>query len=133
MSRPVSTPFNKIQQTRKLGARVVLHGHHLAESEVKVNELVAAEDLVLVHPYDDEAIIAGQGTVALELLEDHPEIDCLCVPVGGGGLLAGMSVAAHGLKPDLDIFGVQTRAFPSMHALLTGAPLECGTTTIAEG
>ena len=130
---PVSTPFNKIQQTRKLGARVVLHGQQLAEAEAKVHELIATEDLVLVHPYDDEAIIAGQGTVALEMLEDQPGIDCLCVPVGGGGLLAGMSVAAHGLKPGLDIFGVQTRAFPSMHAMLTGSPLECGTTTIAEG
>jgi threonine dehydratase len=130
---PVSTPFNKIQQTRQLGARVVLHGQHLAESEVKVHELIAAEDLVLVHPYDDEAIIAGQGTVALEMLEDHPGIDCLCVPVGGGGLLAGMAIAAHDLKPDLEIVGVQTRAFPSMHALLAGVPAECGATTIAEG
>jgi threonine dehydratase len=130
---PVSTPFNKIQQTRQLGARVVLHGQHLAESEVKVHELIAAEDLVLVHPYDDEAIIAGQGTVALEMLEDHPDIDCLCVPVGGGGLLSGMAIAAHDLKPDLEIVGVQTRAFPSMHALLAGVPAECGATTIAEG
>jgi threonine dehydratase len=130
---PVSTPFNKIQQTRQLGARVVLHGQQLAESEVKVHELIAAEDLVLVHPYDDEAIIAGQGTVALEMLEDHPDIDCLCVPVGGGGLLAGMAIAAHDLKPDLEIVGVQTRAFPSMHALLAGVPAECGATTIAEG
>lgn len=130
---PVSTPFNKIQQTRQWGARVVLHGQHLAESEVKARELVGAEDLVLVHPYDDEAIIAGQGTVALEMLEDHPGIDCLCVPVGGGGLLAGMAVAAHDIKPDLEIVGVQTRAFPSMHALLAGVPAECGTSTIAEG
>jgi threonine dehydratase len=130
---PVSTPFNKIQQTRQLGARVVLHGQHLAESEVKVHELIAAEDLVLVHPYDDEAIIAGQGTVALEMLEDHPDIDCLCVPVGGGGLLSGMAIAAHDLKPDLEIVGVQTRAFPSMHALLAGVPAECSATTIAEG
>jgi threonine dehydratase len=130
---PVSTPFNKIQQTRQLGARVVLHGQQLAESEIKVHELSAAEDLVLVHPYDDEAVIAGQGTVALEMLEDHPDIDCLCVPVGGGGLLAGMAIAAHDLKPDLEIVGVQTRAFPSMHALLAGVPAECSATTIAEG
>ena len=130
---PISTPFIKVQQTRQLGARVVLHGQHLAESELKVHELVAAEDLVLVHPYDDEAVIAGQGTVALEMLEDQPEIDCLCVPVGGGGLLAGMAVAAHAMRSDIEIFGVQTRAFPSMHALLNDQPLECGTTTIAEG
>ena len=130
---PVSAPFIKVQQTRQLGARVVLYGQQLAEAETKVHELVAAEDLVLVHPYDDEAIIAGQGTIALEMLEERPEIDCLCVPVGGGGLLAGMAVAAHGLRPQIEIFGVQTRAFPSMYALLADQPLECGTTTIAEG
>jgi threonine dehydratase len=130
---PVSTPFNKVQQTRMLGAKVVLHGMQLAESEVRALEIAAAEDLVLVHPYDDETVIAGQGTVALEMLEDHPEIDCLCVPVGGGGLLAGMSVIARDINPSIGLIGVQTRAFPAMHAALAGTTPQFAPQTIAEG
>lgn len=130
---PVNTPFNKVQQTRLLGARVVLHGEQLAEAEAHALDLAAREDLVFVHPYDDEDIIAGQGTIALEMLEEHPDIECLCVPIGGGGLLAGMAVAARGLKPDIELVGVQTRAFPGMLAALRHEPLSFGTQTIAEG
>ena len=130
---PVSTPFNKVQQTRQLGAKVVLHGMQLADAEVRAHEIAAEEGLVFVHPYDDEAVIAGQGTVALEMLEDHPDIDCLCVPIGGGGLLAGMAVAARALKPSIDLVGVQTRAFPAMHAALSGATPQFAPQTIAEG
>ena len=130
---PVSTPFNKVQQTRLLGAQVVLHGEQLAEAEARAHEIAAAEDRVFLHPYDDEAVIAGQGTVALEMLEDHPDLDLLCVPIGGGGLLAGMAVAARGLKPGIGLVGVQTRAYPAMHAAITGSPAGFGHQTIAEG
>ena len=92
---PVSAPFNKVQQTRRLGAKVVQHGMQLADAETRAHEIAVEQGLVFVHPYDDETVIAGQGTVALEMLEDHPDIDCLCVPIGGGGLLAGMAIAAR--------------------------------------
>ena len=130
---PVSTPFNKVQQTRRLGATVVQHGMQLADAETRAHEIAVDQGLVFVHPYDDETVIAGQGTVALEMLEDHPDIDCLCVPIGGGGLLAGMAIAARGIKPSIGLIGVQTRAFPAMHAALTGTTPQFATQTIAEG
>ena len=130
---PVTTPFNKVHQTRLLGARVILHGSQLTESEARAQELATEEQLSFVHPYDDEAIIAGQGTIALEMLEDQPGLDCLCVPIGGGGLLAGMGIAARALKPGIELVGVQTRAYPAMHAALTQTTPEFGTQTIAEG
>ena len=130
---PATTPFNKVNQTRLLGARVILHGNQLAEAEQKALEIATAEDLVFVHPYDDEAIIAGQGTIALEMLEQHPDLECLCVPIGGGGLMAGMAVAARALKPGIGLVGVQTRAYPAMHAALTGRTPEFGQQTLAEG
>ena len=130
---PVSTPFNKVQQTRRLGATVVQHGMQLADAETRAHEIAVEQGLVFVHPYDDETVIAGQGTVALEMLEDHPDIDCLCVPIGGGGLLAGMAIAARGIKPSIGLIGVQTRAFPAMHAALTGTTPQFATQTIAEG
>ena len=89
--------------------------------------------LHLVHPYDDELIIAGQGTVALEMLETHPDLDMLIAPVGGGGLMAGCAVAAKGIKPGIQLVGVQTERFPAMIQQLEGQPIECGTSTIAEG
>lgn len=130
---PVNTPFNKVQQTRLLGAQVVLHGQQLAEAEAHALELAARDNLVFVHPYDDADIIAGQGTIALEMLEEHPDLECLCVPIGGGGLLAGMAVAARAIKPDIELVGVQTRAFPGMIAALQDTPMDFGTQTIAEG
>ena len=130
---PVSAPFNKVQQTRRLGATVVQHGMQLADAEIRAHEIAVEQGLVFVHPYDDETVIAGQGTVALEMLEDHPDIDCLCVPIGGGGLLAGMAIAARGIKPSIGLIGVQTRAFPAMHAALAGTTPQFATQTIAEG
>jgi threonine dehydratase len=130
---PVTTPFTKVQQTRLLGARVVLHGQQLAEAEAEALAMAQREDLVFVHPYDDPDIIAGQGTVALEMLADQPQLDCLCVPIGGGGLLAGMAVAARALQPGIELVGVQTRAFPAMHAAWRGERAEFGTQSIAEG
>ncbi len=130
---PVTTPFTKVQQTRLLGARVVLHGQQLADAESEAHAIAAREDLVFVHPYDDPDIIAGQGTVALEMLADQPQLECLCVPIGGGGLLAGMALAARELQPAIELIGVQTRSFPAMHAALRGEAAEFGTQSIAEG
>jgi len=130
---PVNAPFNKVQQTRLLGAEVVLHGENLAGAETRAHELAASRDLVFVHPYDDADIITGQGTVALEMLEDVPDLDCLCVPIGGGGLLGGMAIAARGLNPAIDLVGVQTRAFPAMWAAIRNETVTFGAQTIAEG
>jgi threonine dehydratase len=130
---PVNTPFNKVQQTQLLGARVILHGQHLTEAGQHAQHLAESENLVFVHPYDDEDIVTGQGTVALEMLEDFPDLECLCVPIGGGGLLAGMAVAAKALRPQIELIGVQTEAFPGMHAEFHGMQATFGTQTIAEG
>jgi threonine dehydratase len=130
---PAVTPFTKVERTSALGARVVLHGESLSEAETHARDLAAASGLVFVHPYDDARIIAGQGTVGLELLGDHPDLDCLVVPVGGGGLIAGIAIAARALKPGIDIVGVQaagccplargappTQASPSLQTLAEG-------------
>jgi threonine dehydratase len=132
---PLATPFTKVEHTRKHGARVVLHGENLSETTTYAYQLKDREGLTFVHPFDDEDVISGQGTVALEMLEDAPHLDTLIVPVGGGGLIAGMAVAARALKNDIEIVGVQTRMFPSMQAELAGKePLAlCGGQTIAEG
>ncbi len=107
---PAGTPFTKVERTSALGARVVLHGEGLAEAGAHAETLAAERGLVFVHPYDDPHIIAGQGTVGLELLTDHPDLECLVVPVGGGGLIAGIAIAARALKPGIDIIGVQAAA-----------------------
>ncbi|WP_417772799.1 threonine ammonia-lyase [Stappia sp.] len=130
---PEPTPIVKVAATRGYGARVVLAGEMLADAQAEAERIAAAEDLVWVHPYDDEAIIAGQGTIALEMLEDQPELDCLVVPVGGGGLISGMATAAKALKPDIEVIGVESRLYPSMVAALEGKPAHCGGATLAEG
>ncbi len=129
---PAHTPFVKVQRTEVLGARVVLHGAGLAEATAEAERL-AAEGRTFVHPYDDPAVIAGQGTVALELLEDHPELDSLIVPTGGGGLLAGMAVVGRALRPEMTIVGAQSDRWASMLAATSGASVELGGPTIAEG
>jgi threonine dehydratase len=129
---PASTPFVKVHRTEVLGARVVLHGEGLAGATEEAKRL-EAEGRILVHPYDDAAVIAGQGTVALEMLADHPELDALLVPTGGGGLIAGMSVVAAALRPELTVIGVQSDRWPSMVGALTGTDLPCAGPTIAEG
>jgi threonine dehydratase len=130
---PANTPFVKVHRTEVLGARVVLHGDGLAEATDEARRIVEREGRVFVHPYDDPAIIAGQGTVALELLEDHPDLDALLVPTGGGGLIAGMAVVAAALRPHLRIVGAQSDRWPAMLAATTGQHLEVGGPTIAEG
>jgi threonine dehydratase len=130
---PLATPFVKVQRTRQLGARVVLLGEDLGESEAEAVRIAADDDRVYVHPYDDPAVVAGQGTTALEMLADHPDLDTLVVPVGGGGLLAGMAVAARALRPDIRLIGVQTERYPAMAAHVQGESWPSGGATLAEG
>jgi threonine dehydratase len=130
---PSFTPHVKVRNTQGHGANVVLFGDSLSESSTRAYELAAEQGSVFVHPYDDAHIIAGQGTVALEMLGVVPDLDALIVPVGGGGLIAGCAVAAKGIKPSIDIYGVESRAFSAMAQHLAGEPIEVGTETIAEG
>ncbi|MBA4261504.1 MAG: threonine ammonia-lyase [Comamonadaceae bacterium] len=130
---PRFTPGVKIERTRGFGAEVVLHGDTLDASRAHARELAAREGLVFVHPYDDEAIVAGQGTVALEMLRVQPDLDTLVIAVGGGGLIAGMATAAKAIKPGIRIIGVQTERFPAMFNAIQGTHLPQGSSTIAEG
>jgi len=130
---PQGTPFTKIERTAGYGARVVLRGDSLGEARKAAFEIAAAEHLVFVHPYDDFHIIAGQGTIALEMLADHPDLDVLVVPIGGGGMIGGMAIAAKALKPGVKIVGVQTDSYPSMHHALKGLPAPTPGQTVAEG
>ena len=130
---PRFTPNVKVHNTEALGATVVLHGDDLGQAADRAHEIEAAEGRVFVPPYDDRWIIAGQGTCALELLEDAPEVDTLVVPVGGGGLLAGMAVAAKARRPDLRLVGVQSELFPSMVGALTHRTIPYGGSTVADG
>ncbi|AKZ61276.1 threonine dehydratase [Herbaspirillum hiltneri N3] len=130
---PRFTPGVKIERTRGFGAEVVLHGDTLEEARAHAFALAQERGLTFVHPYDDEAIIAGQGTVALEMLDAVPDLDALVVAIGGGGLLAGMAVAARSRRPGIDIVGVQAKRFPSMINAIQGTAHALGTSTIAEG
>lgn len=130
---PRLTPSVKIERTRGFGAEVVLHGDTLDEARAHALTLAEREGLTFVHPYDDDAIIAGQGTVGLEMLEAVPELDTLVVAVGGGGLISGMAVAARALKPGIEIVGVQTSRFPAMVNAIKGTQHAQGASTIAEG
>lgn len=130
---PQGTPFAKVKHTRDFGARVVLEGEVLTEAAAAARRIGAAENLVFVHPYDDPKVMAGQGTLALEMLEDAPNLDCLVVPIGGGGLISGVAVAAKALNPKIDIYGVQTRAYPSMYNAIKGEALACTGHSMAEG
>ncbi len=130
---PRTTPNVKVEHTRALGAEVVLHGETLEEAAERMQQRARDEQLTIIHPYDDEQIITGQGTIALEMLHAHPTLDALIIPIGGGGLIAGNAVAAKGLKPEIEIFGVQTERFAAMKQRLAGETVHCGPATIAEG
>jgi threonine dehydratase len=130
---PRGTPNVKIKATEVHGAEVELEGETLAEAARHARARAEREGLTFVHPYDDPRVVAGQGTVALEMLEDVPDLDCLIVPVGGGGLIAGMATAARALKPELRIFGVESRTYCAMLQRLRGLPVDVGGDTIAEG
>jgi threonine dehydratase len=130
---PRYTPTVKVEQTRRLGAEVVLHGDDLSAAGEHAEAIARDESRVLVHPYDDDDVIAGQGTVGLEMLEQHPDLAALVVPVGGGGLAAGCAVAAHGSAGGVAVYGVEAERFPSMRQALAEEPIACGRDTIAEG
>jgi len=130
---PRFTPGVKIERTRGFGAEVVLHGDTLEESRSHALALAEREGLVFIHPYDDETIIAGQGTVGLEMLQAVPDLDTLIVAVGGGGLIAGMATAAKAMRPGIEVIGVQTSRFPAMVNAIKGTHYPQGSSTIAEG
>lgn len=130
---PRHTPNLKVRNTRELGAEVHLAGEGVAEAGEVAHRLAEEHDLVFVHPYDDERIIAGQGTIALEMLEDMPDLECLVIPIGGGGLIAGNAVAAKTLNPAIEVIGVQSQRFPAMQQALAGEEIQCGLATLAEG
>jgi threonine dehydratase len=130
---PRGTPHVKVQQTREFGATVVIDGEGYDAAYQSARALEAERDLVFIHPFDDPDVMAGQGTVALEMLEDAPDLEILPVPIGGGGLIAGMATVAKALKPDIRVIGVEPAMFPSFTARMRGLNAPCGGQTIAEG
>ncbi|HSN33036.1 MAG TPA: threonine ammonia-lyase [Ideonella sp.] len=130
---PKGSPNTKVKNTQVHGATVVLEGDSLADAARHAHELAKRDNLVFVHPYEDELIVAGQGTVGLEMLQAVPDLDVLVVPIGGGGLIAGIATAAKALRPSIRIFGVESKTYPSMHQRLRGEPIRVGGDTIAEG
>jgi len=130
---PEPTPFTKVRRTEAFGAKVVLTGEGLTEAGEYATRVAAERNLTLVPPYDDARIVAGQGTAGLEFVADFPDLDVLLVPVGGGGLIAGVALAAKHLKPSIEIIGVQTEQYPSLQRVLNGLPPLHGDATIAEG
>ena len=130
---PRFTPNVKVEHTRGHDAEVILHGDDFDAAKSYALELAAERSLVWVHPYDDEKVIAGQGTIALEMLAAQPDLDALIIPIGGGGMIAGMAVAAKAINPTIDIVGVESERFPSMYCAIKGETPRFGTSTIAEG
>jgi threonine dehydratase len=130
---PKGTPFNKVERTRAYGARVILEGDGIDAAAVFARDLAKREGLTFVHPYDDPSIVAGQGTIGLELIEDHPDLDCVVVPIGGGGLIAGIATAVKALRPAIEVIGVEAALYPSMHNAIHREKPTSGGLTIAEG
>ncbi|PLW76728.1 threonine ammonia-lyase [Cohaesibacter celericrescens] len=130
---PEFTPFVKVAATKAFGATVILEGESVAEAGEAAHALAIEKDLTFVHPYDDFHVIAGQGTVALEMLADEPDLDVLIIPIGGGGLISGVSIAAKALKPQIEIIGVETELYPTMYNELKKTNLVCGGQSLAEG
>jgi threonine dehydratase len=130
---PAQTPFAKVARTRSFGAEVVLEGRNLNECESTVADLIDQRGLTLVHPYDNELVMTGQGTAGLEMLTDRPDLDILLVPIGGGGLIGGIATIARDMRPNLKIYGVQTELYPAMKMAVAGEDIVCGGETLAEG
>jgi len=130
---PEGTPFNKVERTRGLGAKVLLQGDSIDSAAVFARELAGKEGLTFVHPYDDALIIAGQGTIGLELLADFPGLDIIVVPIGGGGVMSGVAIAAKALDPRIEMIGVEAALYPSMHHAVRNLAPANGGLTIAEG
>nr|MBA4770049.1 threonine ammonia-lyase [Sphingobium sp.] len=130
---PTTTPIVKVTQTRGHGATVVQFGEKFDDAYAHARKLEVEQGLTFIHPFDEPDIMAGQGTVALEMLEDAPQIDTLVVPIGGGGLFSGMATAARAMKPDIRMVGVQAELYPSMYSFIKGGDLACDGDTLAEG
>ncbi len=130
---PAYTPATKITRTAAWGARVVLHGETLAEAAAHAHELAAREGLVFIHPYNDPAVMAGQGTMALEMFEDVPDLDAIAIATGGGGLLSGCATVARALRPQCAVFGVEVETYAAFAQTLRGDPVSVGGPTVAEG
>jgi threonine dehydratase len=130
---PESTPTVKVTQTAGHGAEVVLHGDMFDDAYAKARELALEKGYVFVHPFDDPKIIAGAGTVGVEMLEDAPDLDTIVVPIGGGGLMSGISIAARAIKPDIELIGVEAELYPSMKCAIQGCDMPLGGDTLAEG
>jgi threonine dehydratase len=130
---PLTTPFVKIEATQAHGAEVVLEGESVAEAQIRAETIARERGLTLVHPYDDALVIAGQGTIALEMLEDAPGLDALVIPIGGGGLIAGNAIAARARKPAIEIVGAEAALYPSFWNALHGENRPLGGATLAEG
>ena len=131
---PHGTPFNKIKRTEDFGATVVLHGRQFDESVGETLRLAEAQNLIFIHPYDDPYVAAGQGTLGIEMLEDQPDLDIIVVPIGGGGLIAGVAIAVKGIKPGISVIGAQAESFPAVKSAFDGyKPDEPSYPTLAEG
>jgi threonine dehydratase len=130
---PVTTPFVKVAATKDYGAQIVLYGETIAEAQVRAEELAKEHNLIWVHPYDDIHVIAGQGTIALEMLEDVADLDVLVVPIGGGGLISGMAIAAKEVRPSIEIIGAEALLYPAMWNAIHGGHRPIGGPTLAEG
>jgi threonine dehydratase len=130
---PESTPTVKVTKTEGYGATVVLHGDMFDDAYAKARELALEKGYVFVHPFDDPNIIAGAGTIALEMLDDAPDLDAIVVPIGGGGLMSGIAIAARAIKPDIELIGVEAELYPSMKCAIEGCQMPLGGDTLAEG
>lgn len=130
---PSQTPFAKINRTRAWGAEVILEGRNLNECEGVVSQIIAERGMTLIHPYNDELVMTGQGSVGLEMLADNPDLDTLIVPIGGGGLISGIAIAARDINPDIRIIGVEAELWPTMTDMVAGDDIRGGGETLAEG
>lgn len=130
---PDFAPITKVERTRSFGAHVVLTGDTLDASAVAAREIAKEKNLTFVHPYDDELIVAGQGTIGMEMLEDHPDLEVIVVPIGGGGIISGIASAVKAIKPDIKVYGVETEFYPSMYQALHNLTPNSGGQTLADG
>jgi threonine dehydratase len=130
---PVTTPFVKVAVTKAYGAQVLLDGETISEAQTRAEAEARQRGLIWVHPYDDPHVMAGQGTIALEMLEETPDLDTLAIPIGGGGLISGMATAAKAIKPAIEIIGVEAALYPSFWNAIHGEHRPLGGATLAEG
>lgn len=130
---PNGTPFNKIKRTEDFGAKVVIYGQSFEESVGETLKLAKEKNLTFIHPFDDEAVVAGQGTIGLEMMEQVPDLDVIVVPIGGGGLIAGVATAVKGIKPGIEVIGAQAENFDAVLAMREGRAFTGGDATLAEG